>query len=322
MNSFDVITIGKATLDIFLWTEESNKHFRLNKDTSELCIKAGDKAIVDSSYLLTGGNANNVAVGISRMGFKAAIVAELGSDEFAQKIINTLRNEKVSEAYLKQTQDKPSSFSVILNFQGDRTIFEENVEREHDFSFDNVHSDWIYLTSMEKKWKEAYEKTIDFVKNNNIKLAFNPGTTQLDEDINQIEEVLKFSEIFFVNKEEGAKICKVEVSNGENFIRDLLLQIKNKGAKIVVITDGANGSFLIDDQNNISFHKAAESSVIERTGAGDGFASGFLSGVLSGKSYKDSMDWGSLNASSVISMIGAQQGLLTKQQIEEKLNHS
>ncbi len=314
------MTIGKATLDIFLWTEESNKHFRLNKDTSELCIKAGDKAIVDSSYILTGGNANNVAVGISRMGFKTAIIAEIGSDEFAQKIINTLRKERVSEGFLKQTQNKPSSFSVILNFQGDRTIFEENVEREHDFSFDSIDTKWIYLTSMENKWKEAYKKTIDFVKKNNIKLAFNPGTTQLDEDLDQIDEVLKFSEVVFINKEEGAKICRVAVSSEENFIKDLLLQIKNKGAKVVVITDGRNGSFLIDDQNNISFYKAAEGNAIERTGAGDGFASGFLSGVLSEKSFKDSMDWGSLNATSVISMVGAQQGLLTKQEIEQKLN--
>ena len=35
MNSFDVVAVGNATLDIFLWVQETNKHFRLNEETKE-----------------------------------------------------------------------------------------------------------------------------------------------------------------------------------------------------------------------------------------------------------------------------------------------
>jgi len=317
MNSFDVVAVGNATIDIFLWVQETNKHFRLNEETKELCIKAGDKALVDNAYLMTGGNAANVSVGLSRMGFKTAIIAEIGEDEFAQKIMNSLAGEGVSEAFLQKTHNKSSSFSVIINYKSERTIFAEAVEKEQNFSFENISAKWVYLTALSEKWEEAYKKTLEFTKNNNVKLAFNPGTLQLDRGLELTEEIIKKSEIVFLNKEEAAKICNVVVANEENSTRGLLLQIKNKGAKTAVVTDGTKGSFLIDDQNNIFFQKAPEANVVERTGAGDAFASGFLSAVLSGKNYQTAMKWGSENAASVIGKVGATAGLLGIEEMEK-----
>ena len=320
MNSFDIVAVGNATLDIFLWVQETNKHFRLNEETKELCIKAGDKALIDNAYLMTGGNAANVSVGLSRLGFKTSIVAEIGEDEFAQKIINSLAEEGVSEAFLQKTHNKSSSFSVIINYKSERTIFAEAIEKEQNFSFENISAKWVYLTALSEKWEEAYKKTLEFTKNNNVKLAFNPGTLQLDSGGELTEEIIKNSEIVFLNKEEAAKICNAAITNEENFIRELLLQIKNKGAKIVVITDGINGSFLIDPQNNIFFHKATDVNAVERTGAGDAYASGFLSAVLAGKNYQTAMKWGSENAASVISKVGAMAGLLRTEEMEKKEN--
>ena len=317
MNSFDVVAVGNATIDIFLWVQETNKHFRLNEETKELCIKAGDKALVDNAYLMTGGNAANVSVGLSRMGFKTAIIAEIGEDEFAQKIMNSLAGEGVSEAFLQKTHNKSSSFSVIINYKSERTIFAEAVEKEQNFSFENISAKWVYLTALSEKWEGAYKNTLEFTKNNNVKLAFNPGTLQLDRGLELTEEIIKNSEIVFLNKEEAAKICNVVVANEENSTRGLLLQIKNKGAKTAVVTDGTKGSFLIDDQNNIFFQKAPEANVVERTGAGDAFASGFLSAVLSGKNYQTAMKWGSENAASVIGKVGATAGLLGIEEMEK-----
>mgnify|MGYP001562364938 FL=1 len=90
MDLFDVVTIGNAKIDIFLQVHDTNKHFRLDPNTGELCVKSGDKALIDQAYFLIGGNAANVSVGIVRAGFRTAIVAEIGSDEFADKIIKIL----------------------------------------------------------------------------------------------------------------------------------------------------------------------------------------------------------------------------------------
>jgi sugar/nucleoside kinase (ribokinase family) len=64
-------------------------------------------------------------------------------------------------------------------------------------------------------------------------------------------------------------------------------------------------------------------SVVERTGAGDAYASGFLAAVVTGESIPNAMRYGSVNASSVIGKIGAQEGLLKKQEMKKLLeNHT
>jgi 5-dehydro-2-deoxygluconokinase len=96
-------------------------------------------------------------------------------------------------------------------------------------------------------------------------------------------------------------------------------KLKNLGAKISVVTDGITGSYAIDKDGTIyKIGVASEQKPIERTGAGDSYASGFLYGMLLEKRVEESMKYGAINAESVIREIGAQKGLLTKEEIEQK----
>jgi len=326
MDSFDVVAVGNAKVDIFLQVHDTNKHFRLDPESGELCIRSGDKASIDSASIVIGGNAASVTVGISRMGFKSAIFAEIGSDEFADKIINTLNSEKVSEKFIKKTQSA-SSFSVIINYKNDRTIFTEHVQRDHDFSFENLSTKWVYLTSMGNKWHDAYRKTVDYVKNNNIKLAFNPGSMQLSEGAESFREVLEIAEILFINKEEAKGIASLDIQFPDDRqgyldnMQKLLTAVKNTGPKTVVITDGERGSHLIDEDGKFMSEPIKETVVVQKTGAGDAFASGFLSAILSGQNNNNAMKWGKENAASVIGQTGATKGLLNRNQIESLLKN-
>lgn len=320
-----MVTVGNGKVDIFLQMLSSNRHFRFSSPTNEFCIKLGDKITVDSSRFLIGGNAANVAVGIARMGFKTAIVAELGSDEFSDIVTNALKKENVSDKFIKR-EEKDSSFSVIINYRKDRTIFEEHAERTHDFSFENVKTSWIYLTSMGNRWEDAYKKTLDYISENNIKLAFNPGTLQLAKGAESFKNVLEKTEILFINKEEGMKIAQLvfEKASGDDEYRvqteTILKEVRKIGPKTVVLTDGDRGAFLIDENGQMSAVSSQEEiQIVERTGAGDAFASGFLSAVLLGKDFNEAMRWGGENARSVIGQIGSTPGLLTRQEIEKIL---
>ena len=308
MFHFDIACVGNAKIDTFLTLHETNKHLRLLEETNELCIKFGEKITVDKAEILVGGNAANVAVGISRLGSKTALFAEIGKDEFAQKIINTISKEKVDISNVKQTEGQQSSFSTIINFKGERTIFSEHVKRLHDFKFDQVSTKWVYLTSLGEEWANAYNKTVDFVKKTKCRLAFNPGTLQIAAGKKSIENVLLITNVLFVNKEEATKVLSIkdEVLSMENLLREL----QKLGPKIVVITDGKNGSFVIDEKGNISKKEIVETREVEKTGAGDAYSSGFLSALIQDKSISDSMDWGTKNSASVISKVGAQAGLL------------
>ena len=52
--------------------------------------------------------------------------------------------------------------------------------------------------------------------------------------------------------------------------------------------------------------------VVDRTGGGDAFGSGFLSRYARGASLKESLVFASANSTSVVTKIGAKEGILHK----------
>lgn len=325
MGSYDVITIGDAKLDIFLTLTNKNGSgkARLDENTNELCFKHGEKIPVDRTYFSVGGNAANVAIGLSRLGLKATIAAEIGDDEFSLKIINTLAHEGIDRGFIKQDKNRESSLSVAITYNDDRTLFSEHIDRDHDFNYEHTNTKWIYLTSLGNEWMNPYEKAINYCNENQAQLAFNPGTLQLREKSHIIEAALQVTSILFVNKEEAKQLI-YGYSNEYNSddIQKILSNVKALGPKTVVITDGEEGSFVLDNDNNYYQQDHAPTNVLELTGAGDSFSTGFLAARIYEKSLQESMLWGNMNAASVIEKMGAEEGLLKKEEMEERVEGS
>lgn len=318
---YQVITIGESTVDAFMTIHNAKKEFRI--DSGDLCFEHGKKIDVDRYDFCLGGNATNVAVGLTRLGLKATLCTEMGDDEFSFIIRNGLAKEHVDRLFVTQTKKAPSNFSVIFNFQGDRTIFVHDVEREHDFELIDVSAEYLYLTSMGRDWKTPYQKALNFIKENpETKLAFNPGSKQLYEGRDVVESVIKKTEFLFVNKEEAERLLfdkePADSSDANAYLRKLLEGLQKKGAQQVVITNGKKGSYAVDTNGEFYFRGMFPGEPVERTGAGDAFATGFLAAMLYDQPMQKAMGWGSANAASVVKKIGAQAGLLTKDEMEEK----
>ncbi|MEK7451050.1 MAG: carbohydrate kinase family protein, partial [Patescibacteria group bacterium] len=292
MLSFDALCIGSAKIDIFLSFLEENPYIHLNKDAHELNIAYGQKIPVDMCSLQVGGNACNVSVGLAKLKIKTAIMAEIGKDEFSQKIINGLKSENVNTDSLLQNSNNPSSFSVILSFQKERTIFGQHLKREHNFSFENLSAKLIYLTSLGPEWKNTYQKALEFVKKTNTLLAFNPGTPQLKDGYEGIRGILETTNILFVNKDEAQEIVESYDGTKIDNIKELLKKLQTLGPKIVVITDGENGSFAINEKGEFFTQDIVKTTIVEKTGAGDAYASGFLAAMLSNLPIQTAMKWG------------------------------
>lgn len=323
MQTYDVLTVGDASLDAFLGINENNEKARVNPETKELCFKHGEKISVEHTYFSVGGNAANVAVGISRLGLKASIAAEIGDDEFALKINNTLAKEGVDRSFLRTAHGQESSFSVAINFKGDRTLFSEHLSRPHEFTYGHAKIQWMYLTSLGMEWEGAYEKAISYVEEDKALLAFNPGTLQLRKKSSIVEKAISISNILIINKEEAQKILSEYAGqkNPPEDIKEILLEVMKLGPKIVVATDGKNGSYVLDSEKNFYHEGILESHAVERTGAGDAYSSGFLSAIVYNLTIQEAMQWGSENATGVVGKIGAEAGLLTKKEMEEKVKH-
>ena len=79
---------------------------------------------------------------------------------------------------------------------------------------------------------------------------------------------------------------------------------------VVIVSDGPNGVVASDGKTIVRAGMYEDVKVIDRTGAGDAFASGFLSQWAQGKSLKESILFASANSTSVVTKIGAKEGIL------------
>ncbi|HET9946513.1 MAG TPA: carbohydrate kinase family protein [Patescibacteria group bacterium] len=322
MESFDVVAVGDAFVDAFLSIHNPTEVCSYDETTEKLSLHAGAKILVDECDFMLGGNSCNVAVGLSRLGLKTALVAELGDDEFAQKIHHGLEKEHVSLDFAKITQGEASTFSMGIQVQGERTLFVHHVNRKHDLPLEGLTTKWIYLSSMGLEWQPMYERVLSFVKEQNIKLAFNPGSQQMKDGYESFKNVVSVCDILFVNRDEAEEMLygKLRDAQEKESAESLLFRLQRMGPKMIVLTDGLNGSYFLDGGNIITSQPTIlAEKPLGKTGAGDAYASGFLGAVLLGKDIKEAMKWGAHNSRAVVEHIGAQTNLLTKEEMERRI---
>lgn len=303
---YDLIAIGDSTLDVFLQLSEASLSCQINKEQCLLCLEYAEKIPVDSVTKIPGaGNASNAAVGASRMGLRSAIVSILGKDDIGKEILEGWKKAKISTKYVLFDPKHDTNYSTVLNFKGERTILVHSEARTYVLpELDG--SKWIYYTSL-GSGHERLEKQllVHLKKHPEQQLCFNPGTKQLRRGLEAIKPVIKRSDIFIVNKQEAELL----LGDGERPIVNLLMALKHLGAKIVVITDGPSGSHATDGSTIWSMG-IFPGPVVERTGAGDAYATAFTCARHLNWSIPEAMRAGTANGWSVVQFIGPLKGLL------------
>jgi len=288
----DIATVGNAVIDILLSIKPNESFSELDSAKKTLRIEVGRKIPADSASVTAGGGAVRVAMALSRFSYKTALYASVGEDEFAEKIVKILTSEHVDTTHVIKS-GKETSCTIGLSFEAERTLFTHHVTFPNLFNFSDLEAKWIYLAALGREWEKAYEEALSYLSQNpEVKLAFNPGHTQLVGGLEKIKPLLSRTDVLFVNREEACCIVEKELQD----IPELLKAVKAAGPKHVVITDGKNGSYLIDADSSLYFHAILPAEIIEKTGAGDAYASGFLAGIMEGKRAVDAMQWGTANS--------------------------
>jgi len=307
---FDLISIGDATIDVFISPIESSTMCKMDTKECLICFSYGDKIPTKELVTVAGGNSSNNAVGATRLGIKTSIVLTLGDDNIGNLIIDNLKNENVDMHFVKREPDSRSNYNTVINYSGERTIFVYHAPRNYVFPEDLPNACWYYLTSMGEEYKPFYDKLAGWLgTHSDIDLAFNPGSWQLRGGVEAMAPILKVTKVLFVNREEAEKMTNFGESHGKE--KELLQAVCKLGVKTPIITDGGDGVFAFDGNSG----KCLKAGVLpvdayERTGAGDSFGSGCLSALVKKKSLEEALLWGTLNSASVIGYTGPQKGLL------------
>lgn len=313
---YHVLSLGPARMDVFVKLPEGevDEICSIDRKRCKIELGFGEKIPIQSLEFTVGGNTGNNAVGLSRLGLKVAMVGALGSGNFDNMVLESLKKEKVETKFVKQLP-VDSGFGVVIGYQEERTILSYYPSMDNGFEVDSeVTSEWIYLTTAGKNYLEFYNQAIDWAGKHKTKIAFNPGSRQLKDK--NILNILKITDLLFMNTEEGNAL--IASSSNDQFTnpKELARQLQKFGPKIVVVTDGPAGAYCFDGTKDY-FAPIVEAPVVERTGAGDAFGSGFMAAIIYGKSIEEALLWGSKNSASVLGYVGPQKGLLTFDKINK-----
>lgn len=103
-------------------------------------------------------------------------------------------------------------------------------------------------------------------------------------------------------------------------MKKLMDMLSEWGPSIVIVTDGHNGSYMKSKGTyfNMPIYPD-EKPPYERTGAGDAFFSTFVSFLARGFDPEYAIVRAPINSMNVVQHVGAQEGLLTEEKLEEYL---
>jgi len=313
---FDLVAIGDTAVDCFIKLRDAHLTCEINKETCQICMHFGDKIPYEEVYILPGvGNSPNASIGASRLGLKTALITNLGKDQSGQNSLDVFTKNGVNTDFIDVQVDKKTNYHYVLWYINDRTILIKHEEYTYTLPSFSTPS-WIYLSSLSENSLDYHYEIIRYLNEHpEIKLSFQPGTFQIKFGSEELIELYKRSELFFCNKEEAQGILKTK----EEDPKILLLKMHELGPKIIVITDAEKGAYLYTDNECWSIPSFPDQNPpLERTGAGDATASTFTTAIALGKTTLEALTWSMINARSVINHVGAQTGLLTREEIERK----
>ncbi|MBI4714044.1 carbohydrate kinase family protein [Candidatus Uhrbacteria bacterium] len=310
----DLITIGDIKLDTFVVLNDASLQCQLKMPECQLCLDYGGKIVVEMVDSQIAGTAPNVAVGLSRMGQKTAVISNMGQDGTRKLSLEKLEKEKVSTRFVRSIKGAKSAYSVVLNFKGEKTLLTAHNQNAYRLPKPLPETKWLYVGEMGNGYEPFFSNLARYVQKKKIRLGINPGTVQISERKPVLFELIQKAEVLFVNRSEAQYLISKTIDE----ITRLATELYSLGAKVVVVTDGKNGAACFDGKTLLSID-IFPGKLVEATGAGDAFATGFIGALMHGKTAKDALKWGSVNSASVIGQVGPQDGLLSDRQIASRL---
>ncbi|HUC95491.1 MAG TPA: carbohydrate kinase family protein [Candidatus Saccharimonadia bacterium] len=321
MDAFDVLSVGDVVVDEFIRLINENAHEFENQQGKWLAIPFGVKIPFEKSILLPAvGNASNASVNFAKFGLKSGLISNVGHDKYGIEVLDALHAKKVDNTLVRVNSGKLTNHHYVLWYKEERTILIKH--EAYDYYWPHLRAKeipkWLYFSSISGHAMGEYTDQICAWLSHNeaVKLAFQPGTFQLEAGTEKLKDIYKRTEILILNREEAVIVSK----HDSNEIHGLLDKLHALGPKSVIITDGPSGAYASDGTKRIKMPPYPDPKPpFERTGAGDAFASTLVAALIKGYDFQAALELAPISSMNVVQYVGAQEGLLSEHELIELL---
>ena len=334
----DIITIGSATMDVFVESDDANivSVYTKNKKSEFMSYPYGAKVEITDFASKVGGGGVNTAVNFANLGYNTSAIFKIGDDIYSDGVMESFKDKNVDLSNIIQDPSISTGFSIILvSFQGDRTVLAHRganaMIKKSDINFYAIkNSKLLYIAPLNGDSTKVLDDIATFARENNVFVCFNAGSSSIKKGFNYLKKILENANIVVMNKEEASLATKIQVrpdTRDEKYsdklihpdVKEMFEKLKVRDYQIIVITDGGHGAYAYDGKDYY-YCPVFDSPVVSTLGAGDAFASTFC--VALDRTNKDigkALMYASVNSAGVVSEFGATQGLLTFEEIEKRL---
>ena len=304
-----ILSLGSALQDIYLIDRDDLTPTAIGDVAIFNKVLVGTKVDIDRISYEVGGGGINSSITFARNGHEAIFMGNIAHDPAGGAIIRTLDREGVDSSYVNFLERKTTGTSIVLldSKDGERTILtcrgaSEQFDNFSEKDLSTISPDWLYVTTLRGDI-DTLKRFFKYAHSHGIKIMFNPGVKELEKP-REVLKLLEYVDVLNVNKTEAAKLVPGVM------IIEFLYQLAGY-AGTVIITDGAKGGIAGDGEEIYQFGIYEDVKMKDATGAGDAFGSGFLAKYADGQSFKNALTFASANATSVVTKIGANRGILT-----------
>ncbi|MHA1240978.1 MAG: carbohydrate kinase family protein [Promethearchaeota archaeon] len=318
VNIFDIICIGAALVDMVAQVERHPSD--------------DDEVFVSNLNLFSGGAAANTSYACAKIGLSTAFIGKLGEkDPFSEKIINDFKEVSVDTRLIKYSRDYTTgSAYVALNQKGDRRIYANsgaaNYLSKKDISTKELkNTKIIFLSSLQNIVPLLHAAKIG--RNLNIPVILNPGMLIIDQGFDYIKNLLEKIDILIISQREFRTLFNFKENDlSEDSIRESSVSLFALGIKVIVITLGEKGAFLLTTAHDELIHPLKINKVTDTTGAGDAFSAGFIFGLVQNLSLKfeqvrNNVIIGNFVAGNCIQKLGARNGIPRRNELKTFLSN-
>ena len=279
---FDLISIGGISIDLFY------KGRSLTFDNGSFQLAVGGKYITDHFSEEVGGSGANVAIGVTKYGFKAAVCGIIGNNPFKSIILDKLKKKKVSVELCTYLDNYINISSILLTDRGERSIISYRTPHRQIVKNDSdlekfISAKMVFFGNLPEVPLEERMKVLNYFKKNQIPVVMNAGLQSAGKTIDKLADFLSPISILILNTHEFADMVNKPyktMNYHENIILKYVPYLTNK---IVIVTDSQNGSY--GYHNNKFYYQPANKikQIIDTTGAGDAYTSGFIGEYIKSK---------------------------------------
>jgi sugar/nucleoside kinase (ribokinase family) len=318
---FDVVSLGDVVTDEFIQLPQDAVRTRSDQDGRWLEIPIGAKIVIeDGAQPAVGGSAANAAVAMARLGLRVGLASYLAHDQMGLDILSAMHGESVDTRLIHVDSPSHTVRNFVLSYGGERTILVRHAEFNYHWTGlrANEVPTWLYVNSLGPDALEYQDELADWLDQHTaVRLAFQPGTFQLDAGTERLSRLYARAEVLVCSGAAAEVITGVAGHDHERVLERLL----KLGADNVVVFDQGGAAFAAGGSDRVRITAFPDPDPpLDLTGTGDAFASTVVAAMVRGMPLRDALRWAPVNVVAVARQFGAQRGLLRDDELVARLD--